>query len=289
MPKKKVNLEENDAQIRVDEERLNDSSSLDVSFLDKKAEKKAIENESIREKILEEKKGESSVYRVFKVVFWLSLILGLSFLLYYFCIYSISSFRIKDKKEDKPEEIVEKREMDDNYLFIGDFHTDSMNFELFNSPYVQKSKDEMTTKDILENLKEMVYIYNPSHVILEVGIQDLLMEEDIDTVVEKIGMIVKEIKRNRPMATIYVESLYPVNTQIENYPESYQKIDNALIQIFNQKLKETMDSFSVSYIDLFAILSEDGALKESYTEDGVHLNDGGYEQIWKVLKRVMHS
>ena len=289
MPKKKVNSEENDTRIRVDEERLNDYSSLDVSFLDKKAEKKASEDERVKEKILEDKGTESAVYRVFKVIFWLSLILGLSFALYYFFVHSISALRVKDKEESKPEEIVEKREMDDNYLFVGGFHTNSMNFELFSAPYVQKSTEEMTTKDILENMNDLIYIYNPSDVILEVGLQDLLVEENIDTVIEQIMMIVKEIEKNRPMAHIYVESLYPVNDQMENYPRSYQKIDNALIQIFNQKLMEKLIPFHVSYIDLFSILSEDGVLKESYTDDGLHLNEIGYEQIWKALKRVIHS
>ena len=277
---------EDTMRIRVDKERLNDSSSLDVSFLEEKAQKKASEDETIKEKILEEEHVETPVYSVFKVLFCLLLILGLAVLIYYAFTYY---FSISKQVKEQEEEIVQKKDVDDNYLFVGDFHTNSMTFDFFTYPYVKESYEEMTTKSILENMQDTIYVYNPSAIFLEVGMGDLLNGDEEDVILGRFKEIIEGIQRNRPLATIYVESLYPVNPKEEDYPESYQEIDNEQVQKFNEKLEETVVGLNATYLDVFTSLSEEGVLKESCSDDGVHLNTAGYDKVWKAIRRIIQK
>ena len=284
----KKNLQ-NTTRIRIDKERLNDSDSLDTSFLEGRNKNKVDKNkkEKQKQKKLKSKSKNNSLKKlvIIKKITYLLSILCLMVLL--ILILVNNDFFI----EKKPEQIEEKTEqvIDDNYLFIGDSYTENMNIENlgFSLPYVKISSINMTTSDILENMHEKIYIYNPSVVILEVGIEDVLQEEEVENILLRIENIIKEIQENRPYAKIYIESFYPINNTIEEYPENYLKIDNDFIKEMNNKLQERTKSLNTNYIDLFSVLSENNQLKEEYTTDGISLNEYGYTVIWQKIESVL--
>jgi len=287
MTKKKENIteeESNTLRLHINEDRINDAESLDTSFLEGREQKKVVKNQHEKEKILKESHvfDFEKIFKPIGVVVFLALLLGGVYYLY--CHYEEWFHTdVKPIEEKEKTKIVYK--MDDNYLFIGSFYTEDMDLEEFMYLYVKVSKDDMLTSDILEDMRENIYIYNPSAVILELGIIDLVEQVEDEEILSQLEEIIRGIQKNRPLAKIYVESLYPVNTGMDDYPEEYEEIDTETIIAFNEKLLEKMKSLDVTYINMFEYLSENNELKESYTEDGITLNEDGYKRIMKVLQK----
>ena len=68
------------------------------------------------------------------------------------------------------------------------------------------------TDDIINDMYDRVYRYNPSKVILLIGINNFLYSNDeIEKVVNDIEQLSKKIEEKSPNCKIYIESIYPVN------------------------------------------------------------------------------
>ena len=82
--------------------------------------------------------------------------------------------------------------VNDNTVFLGDSITDFYNVNRYFNEYniVNSGISGNTTKDILNDLDNRVYRYNPSKVVLLIGINDFLNEDDsVETVVNDIEEI----------------------------------------------------------------------------------------------------
>lgn len=276
--KEEVKLEDT-TRIRVTEDRINDAESLDVSFLEGKRKKRS------KEKILKEKKDHSFLYSILK---FFVLILVLSVLVVFAFMYVRDNNLIEkifkvNTTEVKKDEEEEKVHLDYNYLFIGDYHTDGMEFDDFYKPYVKVSNGDYTTSDILDDLRDYIYVYNPTHVFIELGVNDFKDETSISDVVSRLESIVKGIQNNRGKAIIYVESLYPVNDDIDE-----SDINNDFIVDVNSEIETMCKNLKVNYIDMYSELSENNLLKEEYTDDGIKLNEDGYKKVFKVINRYIN-
>ena len=189
--------------------------------------------------------------------------------------------QIKVKVKEK-----EVKTMDYNYLFIGDYHTNGMEFDEFYKPYVKVCNDDYTTSDIVDDLRDHIYVYNPTHVFIELGANDLTDESSISELVSNLKKIVRGIQNNRSLANIYVESLYPVNDSIEGFNSD---INIELIKKANSEIESICKSLDVTYIDMYNELSKDDVLKEDYTDDGVRLNNDGYRKLFKIINRYIED
>lgn len=279
--KKEVKLEDT-TRIRVTEDRINDAESLDISFVEgnKKRTNKA--------KILKEKKDHSFLYGILK---FLVLFLIVAVLFVFAFMYARDNNLLENVFHIKPQVRVEVKEkeikiMDYNYLFIGDYHTDGMEFDEFYKPYVKVCNPLYTTEDILDDLRDHIYVYNPTDVFIELGVNDFKGETSISEVVSNLESIVKGIKNNRSQATIYVESLYPINDTIEGF-NSDNNLNNDFIKDINNEIKTMCKNLDVNYIDMYNELSENDLLKDNYTDDGIRLNSDGYKKVFKVINRYI--
>ena len=174
----------------------------------------------------------------------------------------------------------------DNFLFLGDSITDYYPLGEYydNLPVVNSGIAGNKTTDILSDMQTRVYQYNPTKVFLLIGTNDLdsNAEDIVDTTFNNIKEIVREIKEKRSDATIYVESVYPVNSTIEN--SSAGNRTNKKIRNLNKKISSYCDGEVCNYINLFDdLIDEEGNLKEEYTEDGLHLNTLGYVVVTREL------
>ena len=179
-----------------------------------------------------------------------------------------------------------KFDANDNFLFLGDSITELYPLEEYydNLPVVNSGISGNKTTDILNNMKTRVYQYNPTKVFLLIGTNDLnSTDEDIvDVTFDNIKEIINEIKENRSDATIYVESVYPVNSVIENNVVTNRT--NKKVKELNKKLSNYCDEERCEYINLYDdLIDEEGNLKTEYTEDGLHLNSLGYVVITREL------
>lgn len=243
--------------------------------VEKKLYKKRNEVISLKRKILELEKSNNR-YKV--VILILSIFSILSFGIGIFFAYSYITF--------EPKVITKKIVLGgENIVFLGDSITEQYDLEKYyaNMSIVNSGISGNTTDDILSNMYERVYRYNPTKVILLIGVNDLGSGKTVDSVYQNILKIISEIKENRPSTKIYVESIYPIN---DSTNEKIEKIcvNNKDISELNKKLKNHFVNNDVEYIDINEKLKDDdGRLKLEYTKDGLHITELGYSKITKIL------
>lgn len=284
----KDNLE-NTTRIRIDDDRINDIDSLDTSFLEGRLDKKVKKNKKAKEKILVEKKKTRIKWGLIGrilIIFFSMFLIVLAVIL---VINNKEKF-IKEKKINKTvkEEVV-KVNIDNNYLFVGDRYTDDLNFDDLDYHYVKVSEDDLKLEDVLDNMKDKIYRYNPTIVFIELGFVDLQDERKHEDIVADLEKVVDGIKKNRPYAKIYIESLYPVNKDVEDYDDEdlREDFDNDEIKDFNKLISKMTKSKKINYLDIFSLLEKDGKLDEKYTDDGVRLNDEGNAKILEKIEKIV--
>lgn len=191
---------------------------------------------------------------------------------------------LEDNKED-----IEKLDKNYvNYLFLGDSITDFYDLDKYYDglPVVNSGISGNTTEDILDDMKNRVYDYNPSKVFLLIGTNDLIHDISVDDITSNIEKIISEIKDNKPQVEIYVESIYPVNDNLDEDMVSNRNNDD--IMKINEKIKKYCDDNNYTYINMYdKLLDDDGNFSEEYTDDGLHPNENGYEIITKELKKYL--
>lgn len=283
-------------RIRIDRNRLNDTGTLDTSFLEKKKEninkRKILVNEEQMKKDEEKRNKEEKKGNFFKDLVLIVLCVATLILSYYvvdkYASNSCTKEKTKVKTKTETAEI-DKVILDDNYLFLGDYITDEYDLDKYfeDSFVVKSSKKDDKVSDFLNDLDQTVYQYNPSCVFIEVGLNDVLDDGDNEEIVTKITEIVNRIKENRSYAKIYVESIYPVNNNIDE--DILENANEKSVEI-NQKLKDMAKENKVEYIDIYDLLADkDGLLDADYTDDGLSLNEDGYKVVTDTIKKYIEK
>ncbi len=175
----------------------------------------------------------------------------------------------------------------ENIVFLGDSITEIYPIEEIygNLPIIKKGISGYTTENILENLEEMVYKYNPTKIFLLIGTNDYKDECDTDKMAEvlkNIKEIVKRIKENRKNAKIYIQSIYPVNRNMDKAMVANR--ENDIIIKTNSQLKKYCQENDLTYINVYDQLTDEaGNFDQKYTYDGLHPNTMGYARISRIL------
>lgn len=132
--------------------------------------------------------------------------------------------------------------------------------------------------DIFEGLLNRlsdIYELNPEMCFIMCGINDIRKGIPVKKIFSNYTKIVRALEDHniRPI----IQSALYVSTQQHNWKEVNKRVD-----ALNALLKEYADANSVSFVDVNSALSENGALKSSYTYDGLHLLGNGYDK-WKLM------
>lgn len=194
----------------------------------------------------------------------------------------------EEEKQTYEKEIETIKEDYTNYLFLGDSITEYYDLDKYfpNMPIVNSGVAGDTTDDILSDMKNRVYDYNPSKVFILIGTNDLRDEKSVDEVVENIKKIIEEIETNRKEAEIYLESIYPVNEEINK--KVVELRNNPDINEINDKIKKYAEEKNITYIDLHEkLINDEGLLNKKYTKDGLHLNEEGYKVVTEELMKYL--
>ena len=199
-------------------------------------------------------------------------------------IFLVLAIKINCKIETKNITIETKEEnlKNENIVFLGDSITDWYPIsEMYSKdiPIVNSGIAGYETKDIINRLDELVYQYNPTKVFVLIGTNDLKYKDDDEKkVVENIKKIVTEIKKYRPKTKIYIQSIFPVNRELE-YNATEERY-NEEIKTVNKQVKEYCLKSNITYINIYDELIDDkGNLAEKYTVDGLHLSTKGYIKL----------
>lgn len=267
------------------------SDEIDTSFVENKRKKKEqIVNELTlsfeKGKELQKKKDEKTCSKV-HIGTVLAFLVLLFFLLASLVVcYYLLTKPVNTKVVTKEKEVVV---LDDNYLFLGDFITEQYDLEqhFLDMKVVNSGVSDSQTKDILDNLRDRAYQYNPSKIFLLIGINDIQEGVDSEEIVDNIKKILSELKINRPYAELYLEAIYPVDEE----KSEAQGITNEEIRSINKSLTEYCKNSKITFIDTFNLLLDSEAdvlkIKDEYTEDGLHITTEGYEVITKEIMKYI--
>ena len=281
---------ESTTRIRVDSLRLNDSETLDTSFLEGRVKNNKKANKKKKEQLLILKKDYSKIFKFFKNIFYL----GGSFTLLILTFLIVRNKVLFDfSPKDKVDNVIEKKVesvIDDNYLFIGEGHTQNFDFDSFQLDYhyINMGDEKLLLEDLLSDLKKKVYDFNPSIIFIQVGMNDILDGRSINQVVQDLETIILKIKENRPYAEIYIESIYPINKEIDDFDDDdYKEVNNYSIVNYNKQIEKLCESLNINYVDIFSQLSVNNQLNEEYTDNGISLNDNGYKRLYKIIRKIV--
>lgn len=181
-----------------------------------------------------------------------------------------------------------------NYLFLGDSITEFYNLEEYYDDdlfVVNSGVSGNSAYNILDDMYNRVYKYNPTKVFLLIGTNDLSHRTD-EEILDNIFEIVSLIHKNRKQAEVYVESIYPVNNVTEGNDIVIDWMvgdrDNERIKGINKILKEKSKKYNYTYLDFYSKLEdENGLLNLDYTVDGLHISDKGYKLITSEIMKII--
>ena len=138
----------------------------------------------------------------------------------------------------------------DNIVFAGDSLIKNYDLNLFYEqiPTVNTGEEDETTDSLLENIEKKINIYNPTIVIIGIGLNDLKNGKNVDETYSNIIKITNKIKDKRKKTNIYVLSLIEINN-----------IDNNDIELINKKLS---NYYNDNYIDINSHINNKDILNE---------------------------
>ena len=177
----------------------------------------------------------------------------------------------------------------ESIVFLGDSITSRCdldkyfpNYNVYNSGIAGNM-----TKDILDNMENRVFAYNPTKVFILIGTNDLVYSGlDNDGIKNNIEEIINKIYEKNSNTKIYLESIYPVNNSINKEIVETRTNDN--IKDLNNKIEKICNNNKCTYINMFDNLTDkNGNMKRIYTVDGLHLNKIGYKVITNKLIKYL--
>lgn len=179
----------------------------------------------------------------------------------------------------------------ESIVFLGDSITSRCdlnkyfpNYNVYNSGIAGNM-----TKDILDNMENRVFVYNPTKVFILIGTNDLVYSElDNDGIKNNIEEIINKIYEKNSNTKIYLESIYPVNTSLNKEIVETRTNDN--IKNLNNKIEKICDNNKCTYINMYENLTDkNGNMKRIYTVDGLHLNKIGYKVVASKLTKYLNE
>lgn len=134
------------------------------------------------------------------------------------------------------------------------------------------------TSDLVCYVRELILAVKPSQIFIYEGDNDINSGKTVDVVLADIKTLLRIIKRNMPETPVHIISPKPSIARW-GLRERYVSLNEALITLCREREQ-------VTFIDVWTpMLDSEGNLKEDlFIEDGLHMNDAGYE-IWTTAVR----
>ncbi len=118
----------------------------------------------------------------------------------------------------------------------------------------------------------------PEKIFLLVGVNSVMRDDYTENISKGYKRLLDQLSESN--AQIYVQSILPVRSPSE--------VSNDRIIKVNEILKNIAEEKDCTYLDLHsAFLDDNGELIESYSKDGVHINEEGYKAWVSILEEYM--
>lgn len=174
-------------------------------------------------------------------------------------------------------------------IFLGNSITNGGEWsELFNDCHV---KNRGISGDISIGIYERLETIikgKPAKIFLMIGINDIALGVEADSIIFNMNLIVDKIKSESPDTRIYLQSILPVSDEFNMF--SGHSSRGHVVKEVNEQLKTLAVKKMVTYIDLYSsfINRETGKISSKYTNDGLHLLGEGYllwrDIVWPYVK-----
>ncbi len=148
-----------------------------------------------------------------------------------------------------------------------------------------------TTRDMLENMEEMVFATEPSRIFINIGTNDIgSLDYQLDALIENYEKIIKLIQEKLPEAEINMLAYYPVN-EVDKLPDTewakymFVTRTNENLKIANEAVKKLADKMGCRFLNVNdGLTDENGRLKKEFTIEGIHMYANGYQVVLNNLK-----
>ena len=220
----------------------------------------------------------------------LVIFIGASFMLLVGILLCINEQKIIDMnyKLEKIERYTYNKE---SIVFLGDSITSRCNLNKYFPNYnvYNSGIAGNMTKDILGDMENRIFVYNPTKVFILIGTNDLVYSGlDNDGIKNNIEEIINKIYEKNSNIKIYLESIYPVNNSLNKEIVETRTNDN--IKNLNNKIEKICDNNKCTYINMYDNLTDkNGNMKRIYTVDGLHLNKIGYKVVASKLTKYLNE
>ena len=125
----------------------------------------------------------------------------------------------------------------------------------------------------------------PSKLFILIGINDISKDIPDAVIAAQYRAIVDSVRAQSPETKIFVQSILPLNPTVRNFPQHYDKQEHVVS--VNRLLRQMARRAGVQYVDLWPLFVDRRNLLDArYTNDGLHLNQLGYERWVRYLERA---
>ncbi len=170
-------------------------------------------------------------------------------------------------------------------VFLGDSLTEGFDLQKhFGRNDLRNRGISGNTTDHISYRLESIIRGKPRQVFLMAGINDLLQGSSTVQIAANIRNITDKMVAGTPSTVLCIQSVLPVN-------ERKMLIDsniNTLIYELNDRIRKICKKLDMDYADLHRdFLNNTGQLDETYTYDGVHLNEKAYQHWAELIRPFM--
>lgn len=187
--------------------------------------------------------------------------------------------------------LLNQKNNDEKILFLGDSLIARYDVDKYYKNYniINSGVGGNQTTDILNDIENRVFKYNPDKIFILTGTNDIAFSGlDNESIKNNIEKLIDEIKTKLPDAKIYLQSIYPVNDNVNKEIVSIRTNDN--IKKLNGKIKKICSKDKCTYINMYdKLTNKDGNLKRIYTTDGLHLRSVGYVRVTIELLKYINE
>lgn len=145
----------------------------------------------------------------------------------------------------------------------------------------------ITTHDLLEYMDVCIYDLQPDYIYINIGTNDMnrpyYTEEGL---IDRYRTILQMIREHLPWTKVFLLAYYPVNPEAAPamMKEAFQMRTNDRINSANRAIAKLAEEVGATYLDVGAgIRDGQGALKEDYAVDGIHMYADGYAQVLEAV------
>lgn len=141
------------------------------------------------------------------------------------------------------------------------FHKGLMVDTVFTNPVINKNGEKLSVIDALK-------VTDFKKVYIMLGINETGWPYN-SVFIDKYGKVIDAIKEINPAASIYVQELLPVSSQVSS---THSYVKNEKIGEYNHLIREMAAEKEVYFVDTASsVAAEDGSLPADAASDGIHL------------------